>query len=184
MHPDMIGPYVAMRDEIQWRTGTRIYVSSDYRTREEQEALLEESEDGVAAQLGCSEHEAGLALDVYAPYFAGEGFLKSRAGRLVGEISADYGYVVRYPLGKEGVTGITYEPWHLRYVGEPHARLMTDAGLTLEEYINALIPDVWYSAHGYLISRQHADSLSVPAEFDRCDISFDNTGYCILTLKV
>ena len=184
MHPDMIGPYAAMRDEIQRRTGMRLYVSSDYRTREEQESLLKESEAGVAAQLGCSEHEAGLALDVYVPYFAGEGFLQSRAGRLTGEISCNYGYVIRYPLDKEGITGIAYEPWHLRYVGEPHARLMTDAGLTLEEYIDSLSPDVWCSAHGYLISRQRADSLCAPAGFDCCEVSFDNTGYCILTVKM
>ena len=124
-----------------------------------------------------------MALDIYAPYFGGESFLQSRAGRLAGRISANYGYVVRYPLGKEGITGIFYEPWHFRYVGVPHAKLMTDAGLTLEEYIDALKPDTWYFFDGYFISRQRADSLCLPGEFESCEISYDNTGYCILTVK-
>ena len=49
--------------------------------------------------------------------------------------AADYGFILRYPAGKEAVTGIAHEPWHFRYVGAPHARIMTDLGLTLEEYV-------------------------------------------------
>lgn len=183
MHPDMIAPYIAMRDEVQRRTGMRIYVASDYRTREEQMEILAESGSDVAAQVGCSEHEAGLALDVYAPYFGGESFLQSRAGRLVNEICSTYGFIVRYPLGKEDITGISYEPWHLRYVGAPHAELMTESGLTLEEYIEALRPDVWYEAGEYLISRQDPRAIRLPMTYKNCQISPDGTGYVIITLK-
>ncbi len=48
---------------------------------------------------------------------------------------ADYGFILRYPAGKETVTGIAHEPWHFRYVGVPHATFMARAGLTLEEYL-------------------------------------------------
>lgn len=183
MHPDMIAPYIAMRDEVQRRTGMRIYVASDYRTREEQMEILAESGSDVAAQVGCSEHEAGLALDVYAPYFGGESFLQSRAGRLVNEICSTYGFIVRYPLGKEDITGISYEPWHLRYVGAPHAELMTESGLTLEEYIEALRPGAWYEAGEYLISRQDPRAIRLPMTYKNCQISPDGTGYVIVTLK-
>ena len=135
MHPLMLEGYIAMRDAVQDKTGVRIYVASDYRTAEEQRELYETSGDKIAALVGCSEHEAGLALDVYAPYFDGEDFLRSRAGRRVNSVCAGYGYIIRYPKGKESVTGIDYEPWHLRYVGAPHAAIMSDAGITLEEYI-------------------------------------------------
>jgi D-alanyl-D-alanine carboxypeptidase len=161
----------------------RIYVASDYRTREEQMEILAESGSDVAAQVGCSEHEAGLALDVYAPYFGGESFLQSRAGRLVNEICSTYGFIVRYPLGKEDITGISYEPWHLRYVGVPHAELMTESGLTLEEYIEALRLGAWYEAGEYLISRQDPRAIRLPMTYKNCQISPDGTGYVIVTLK-
>ena len=183
MHPDMIPAYIALRDELVRRTGIRVYVSSDFRTPEEQAEILAESGGDVAAEVGCSEHEAGLALDIYAPYFGGESLLQTRVGRLMNEICADYGFIIRYPLGKEAITGIDYEPWHLRYVGAPHARIITDAGLTLEEYVGLLTPNVWYRCDGYLISRQLPTVLTLPAAFSACSLSPDNTGHVILTVK-
>ena len=183
MHPEMVAPYIALRDTVEAKTGIRIYVSSDYRSAEEQDAILSESLTGVAAPVGSSEHEAGLALDVYAPFFAGEAFIKSAAGRAVGELCADYGFIIRYPPGKEDVTGIVYEPWHLRYVGAPHAELISESGMTLEEYVSALEIGQWYSHGEYLISRQSLDDLRLPSTWSDLDLSLDNTGYCILTLK-
>ena len=183
MHPDMVSAYVALRDEVERRTGMRLYVTDDYRTPAEQEKILSESGADVAAAIGCSEHEAGLALDVCVKYFGGESFLKTRAGRLVGEICADYGYVIRYPLGKEDVTGIAYEPWHLRYVGVPHAKLMAESGLTLEEYYAVLQPNVWYASGDYLISKQTNSSLLLPTAWSTCEISPDNMGGYLVTVK-
>ena len=184
MHPLMLNGYVGLRDAVQARTGVRIYVASDYRTSEEQRKLLAESGSDVAAAVGCSEHEAGLALDVYAPYFDGLDFLRSRAGRRVNEACADYGYIIRYPSGKEEVTGIEYEPWHLRYVGEPHARIITDAGLALEEYVELLTPGVQYVSGDYLILRCQEDAILLPESFLSCEISPDNTGYYVITLRM
>lgn len=184
MHPLMVEPYVSLRDRVEALTDVRIYVSSDYRTKEEQEEILAESPDGIAAGVGCSEHEAGLALDVYAPYYAGESFLRSPAGRSVNRICSDYGFIIRYPRDKEEITGISYEPWHLRYVGAPHAALMTEARLTLEEYIEALTPETWFSCDGYLILRTERDTIELPTEWEHCEISPDNTGYTVITLKM
>lgn len=182
MHPLMRDPYISLRDDVQAKTGVRIYVASDYRTAEEQAEIIASSQDGIAAALGCSEHEAGLALDVYAPYFGGVNFLRSRAGRMVNNVCGEYGYILRYPFGKEAVTGIAYEPWHLRYVGQPHARLMMESGLTMEEYLERLTPNTWYQSGNYLIARLASDALTLPADFAHCDISPDNMGYYVVTV--
>ena len=182
MHPLMRDPYISMRDDVQAKTGVRIYVASDYRTAEEQAEILESSKEGIAAAIGCSEHEAGLALDVYAPYFDGADFIRSRAGRMVNDVCGEYGFILRYPFGKEEITGISYEPWHLRYVGLPHASLMTESGLTLEEYLEFLVPNTWYQSGEYLVARLPADALMLPADFAHCDISPDNMGYYVVTL--
>jgi len=145
---------------------------------------LDSVEDGTAAAVCCSEHEAGLALDVYVPYFSGMNFLRSRAGRLVNRICADYGFIIRYPVGKQGVTGIEYEPWHLRYVGAPHAKLMMDSGLTYEEYLVSLERNVWYRTENYLIARCDADQLVLPDGWMYCEISPDNMGSYLVTLTL
>lgn len=184
MHPLMVDPYIALRDSVQAKTGVRIYVASDFRTAEEQAAILASSEEGIAAELGCSEHEAGLALDVYAPYYAGEEFLGSRAGRRVNDTCGEYGYIIRYPKNKTDVTGIAYEPWHLRYVGAPHAEVIMESGLCLEEYLELLEVGVWYAHGDFWISRRAADDLILPEGWSSCNISPDNMGYYVLTLKM
>lgn len=182
MHPLMKDSYIALRDDVQAKTDVRIYVASDYRTPEEQAEILASADEGVAAAVGSSEHEAGLALDVYAPYCDGMDFLRSPAGRTVNRICHEYGFVVRYPYGKEAATGISYEPWHLRYVGKPHAEIMALSGITMEEYIGALTPEAWYAHGDYFISRRSIESLDLPNGWTSCEISPDNTGYYIVTL--
>lgn len=183
MYPDLIDAYVRLRDDAQAATGTRIYVSASFRTREEQLAVIEESEEGVAALPGCSEHEAGLALDVYAPFFAGNTFLRSKVGRWVNDHCAEYGFVIRYPKGKEDVTGITYEPWHLRYVGEPHALVMSRCGLTLEEYTEALTEENWYQiGDGVYVMRTGKEAVSLPDEWIRATVSPDNLGQRVVAV--
>ncbi|HWQ78566.1 MAG TPA: D-alanyl-D-alanine carboxypeptidase family protein, partial [Anaerovoracaceae bacterium] len=54
------------------------------------------------------------------------------------EFSVQYGFIERYPAGRERVTHIAHEPWHFRYVGYPHSELMTEKALTLEEYTDYL----------------------------------------------
>ena len=86
----------------------------------------------------CSEHQTGLAVDLgeraehidfIRPRFPEDG----ACGRFR-RLAADHGFIQRYRREKESLTGIAEEPWHFRYVGVPHARLLEDSGLCLEEY--------------------------------------------------
>lgn len=90
------------------------------------------------AAPGHSEHETGLAIDLglrkekidfIRPEFPDFGVC-----RRFSKMASEFGFILRYPEGKEHITGIAYEPWHFRYVGIPHAELMSALGLTLEEY--------------------------------------------------
>lgn len=85
---------------------------------------------------GASEHETGLSLDIYTASYMNldEGFGETPAGIWLAQNSCDYGFILRYPQGKEYITGIDYEPWHFRYVGREAARLITAEQLTLEEF--------------------------------------------------
>lgn len=119
---------------------------SGYRPHAEQEALWSDSllQNGRAftetyvAFPGCSEHETGLAIDlgenVPGLDFIRPSFPDSGPCGAFKALAPDYGFLLRYPAGKESVTGIGHEPWHFRYVGAPWARALTDAGLTLEEF--------------------------------------------------
>ena len=131
-------------------SGPAIVPVSGYRPRAEQQAIWDSAlaEHGLpftqtyVARPGCSEHQTGLAIDLgenrpevdfLCPAFPDSGpcgALRRRA--------AEFGFVLRYPAGKEAVTGIGHEPWHFRYVGQPHARLMEGRGLVLEEYLDWL----------------------------------------------
>lgn len=123
-----------------------IVAVSGWRSMDEQRRIWDSSmlENGAdftrryVARPGCSEHQTGLAVDLalraehidfIRPEFPHEGV----CGRFRA-LAADYGFIERYQAGKEGVTGIAAEPWHFRYVGRPHARLMRERGLCLEEY--------------------------------------------------
>lgn len=123
---------------------------SGWRSRREQQEIWDSTmaESGgeftrkYVALPGCSEHETGLAIDLalraeeidfIRPDFPRDGV----CGRFRA-IAADYGFIERYPAGKEHITGIAAEPWHFRYVGRPHAHLMAELGLTLEEYVELL----------------------------------------------
>mgnify|MGYP003317085785 CR=1 FL=1 len=185
MHPSMVDKYIALRDYVQEKTGIRIYVSSDFRTAEKQAELLEYYGPDRAAPVGCSEHEAGLALDLYAPNHASYEFLRSPAGREVNRICHEYGFIIRYEVDKTDVTGFDYEPWHLRYVGAPHAELIANSGLAYEEYIEAINPETWYSYENYFIMRTaNIEELTLPTSFTSCHISPDNTGCYIVTIEL
>ena len=185
MHPSMVEQYIALRDTVQEKTGIRIYVSSDFRTAEKQAELLEYYGPDRAAPVGCSEHEAGLSLDVYAPNHASYAFLRSPAGRMVNRICHEYGFIIRYEADKTDITKIDYEPWHLRYVGIPHAQFIANSGLAYEEYIEAITPEVWYSYENYRILRTaNAEKITLPENFTSCHISPDNTGYYIITVRL
>ncbi len=83
---------------------------------------------------GCSEHNAGLAMDICNTKFD---FQYSKEYKWLLEHAADYGFILRYPQDKEKITELTFEPWHWRYVGVEHAKAIKEGGLCLEEYLKA-----------------------------------------------
>lgn len=86
---------------------------------------------------GTSEHQLGLALDIITSSHMqlNESFENTKAAKWLKEHGSEFGFILRYPKGKEHITGIIYEPWHYRYVGKEHAKAMKESGLCLEEYL-------------------------------------------------
>lgn len=89
---------------------------------------------------GASEHQIGLALDIVSTTYSGLeiGFGETTAGKWLKEHCDEYGFILRYPEGKEYITGIQYEPWHFRYVGKEAATQIMERDITLEEFIEEL----------------------------------------------
>lgn len=85
---------------------------------------------------GASEHQIGLAMDIVSDSYTvlEEGFAETDAGIWLKEHCAEYGFILRYPLGKETITGIEFEPWHYRYVGKEAAEIIMNEELCLEEF--------------------------------------------------
>ena len=129
-------------------------VVSAYRPKEEQNTLywrkvqqytdkgysdLEAQKVGgtIVKRPGFSEHNCGLAMDVggSGDYTLEQTFANTPAYAWLMEHCADYGFILRFPEGKEDITGVIYEPWHYRYVGEEAARYIMDNDLCLEEYL-------------------------------------------------
>lgn len=118
--------------------GMALYGISAYRSYQRQAVLYGRNPESLyVAPPGASEHQTGLALDVSCP-FAGmeltERFADSPEGRCLIRHAPLYGFILRYPKGKEAITGYAWEPWHIRYVTKSLAIYLDTAGLTLEEY--------------------------------------------------
>ena len=89
---------------------------------------------------GSSEHQIGLALDIVSDTYTmlDEGFADTDAGKWLADNSYRYGFILRYPKGKEDITGIAFEPWHFRYVDVPAATYIYQNQLSLEEFVQLL----------------------------------------------
>ncbi|MDF9451709.1 M15 family metallopeptidase [Bacillus toyonensis] len=110
-------------------------ISSGYRDFQEQRQLYEEMGSDYALPPGYSEHNLGLSLDVGSTQDKME---KAPEGKWIEENVWKHGFVLRYPKNKSNITGIQYEPWHIRYVGLPHSAIMQEKKFTLEEYLDFL----------------------------------------------
>lgn len=125
-------------------------VSEGYRTHQQQQDIMDEkinafidegysekdakklAEDWVALP-GTSEHELGIALDINADIdFCSD----TEVYDWLANNAHNYGFILRYPSGKESITGIDYEPWHYRYVGKENASEIYSKQITLEEFLN------------------------------------------------
>ncbi|GIN88315.1 putative carboxypeptidase YodJ [Heyndrickxia sporothermodurans] len=127
------------------KNGIQLFASSGYRSYERQKALLDAEIANVGKQKavqavanpGQSEHQTGLAMDITSEsenFLLTENFGKHKDGIWLREHAHEFGFILRYPKGKEKVTGYEYEPWHFRYVGKKHASVIYKNDWTLEEY--------------------------------------------------
>ncbi len=127
------------------KEGVRIVVRSGYRSYAEQAAIFkkqlasypsEELARRYNAQAGRSEHQTGLAVDLWDGVTWGLGVRNTATGKWLAAHAREYGFILRYPAGKEKITGYAYEPWHFRYIGTEHSLKFTPKTTkTLEEYL-------------------------------------------------
>ena len=123
-----------------WGEGVSLFICSGYRTYQQQEEVYNgyarergtDEADKVSSRPGHSEHQSGLAMDINTTDYW---FTDTKEAKWLSAHCADYGFIIRFPLGKEKETGYEYEPWHIRYVGEEIAKDITQKGLCLEEYL-------------------------------------------------
>lgn len=129
------------------KNGMDYFAVSGYRSYTRQTAVFnaEVSKYGkdkaiqAVAIPGSSEHQTGLSMDLSsqsANFELSEEFGETVEGKWVAENAHRFGFILRYPKGKEGITGYKYEPWHFRYVGKEAAAIIYEKQLTLEEYFN------------------------------------------------
>lgn len=127
--------------------GIQLYAVSGYRSYERQKQIYnyevihsgQEAAEQVVAVPGYSEHQSGLAMDISGAsvdYKLVEDFGEKPEGQWLAENAHKFGFILRYPKGKEDITGYSYEPWHFRYVGGEVASYIYENDLTLEEYFN------------------------------------------------
>lgn len=196
----MMQPLNQMLDDFYKETGNHtINVVAGYRTADDQRSIYENSvrENGEAhtaryvAQPGQSEHHTGLAVDFslfFNEYVSGD-FTGEGDTKWILENAGRYGFVQRYPAGREEVTGIAEEPWHFRYVGPVHAAIMQQRDYCMEEYIPYLKTFQYGKKHLQVSSNGTAveiyytegEQIPVPQDADYM-LSADNTGGYIVTV--
>lgn len=131
--------------------GIKLYGVSGYRSRATQVSVYNNNvktqgqaeADKVSARPGFSEHQTGLAIDVSsqsAKFALEETFGATKEGKWLAEHAHEAGFIIRYPKGKESITGYSYEPWHIRYVGADIAKVVYENHWTLEEYFRNAVP--------------------------------------------
>jgi D-alanyl-D-alanine carboxypeptidase len=161
MRPETRDAWETMLSAMKKDGISGLYLASAFRTYDKQRALFTNKKtmylglgyDNAAATAmttnsiaypGASEHQTGLAIDVTLNGTLNRSFANTKAGQWINAHCHEYGFVVRYPEDKKEITEIMYEPWHLRYVGAPHAAFMKEQNFCLEEYITYLNENLSY----------------------------------------
>ena len=141
LRPEAAQAFTAMADAAQV-DGISLRSVSAYRSYSTQASLYrryvsqsgEALADTFSARAGYSEHQTGLALDINVARTSAH-FEDTAEFAWLQEHCAQYGFILRYPEGKTGITGYRFEPWHYRYVGQEIAQICMSQGLTYEEYL-------------------------------------------------
>jgi D-alanyl-D-alanine carboxypeptidase len=194
MHSAVVEPYKKMIAAMEAEGLSGLYIQSAYRDFEHQRFLhstktnayvnLGYSEEEAAVYAarsitypGASEHQSGLALDVTLDGHLRQSFGDTDQGKWLAENCQRFGFVVRYPYDKTEITKIIYEPWHLRYIGVPHAAIMKEENLCLEEYYDFLAENKQYiywledRASYYLIEYWEPDETPVTESEKKASIT-------------
>lgn len=124
------------------KEGKNIIAMSSYRSYDYQVNLYDnyvatdgkEAADTYSARAGYSEHQTGLAVDVYNKVLPYTSFEETEEFNWMQENAYKYGFILRFPKDKVNITGYQYESWHYRYVGKEAAKYIHNHDLTLEEY--------------------------------------------------
>lgn len=138
----VIEKFKQMRDDIEEEMNVHLMVNSSYRSYEDQEEIYNEFKkvslkyaDSYAARPGYSEHQTGLAIDITSlEHPTANEFKESEEYKWLKENCHKYGFILRYPEGKEHITGYSTESWHFRYVGEEAATQIYKENITFDEY--------------------------------------------------
>jgi len=117
---------------ITFTSGFRSYAYQDMLYKDYVNQYGQAAADLYTQRAGHSEHQTGLAIDVNT---ANESFAGTPEALWLEQHAHEYGFIIRYPKGKEAVTGFAAEPWHLRFLGIQTATKVHNSGLTLEEYL-------------------------------------------------
>lgn len=133
--------FIKMYEDAK-KEGHTLYVTSGYRSYKEQLEVFNEyvSTGGesyalkYAAKPGFSEHQTGLSLDIFTPGSTTKTFKNNKTSKWLSDNAYKYGFILRYPEGKEEVTGYAYEAWHFRYVGTKVAKQIKELDITFDEY--------------------------------------------------
>lgn len=139
LFPEVIEAFNQMESDAS-AEGLNLYIASGYRSYYYQENVYNryceydapEVVDTYSARPGYSEHQSGYAFDLNT---IEDSFADTPEGKWVDENCYKYGFIIRFPKGKEDITGYQYESWHLRYVGVDIATYIHDNNLCLEEYL-------------------------------------------------
>lgn len=182
---DIVKKFLKIVDAAAKEGVQHFLMSSGYRDFKEQRKLYEEMGSDYALPAGYSEHNLGLSLDVGSTQMKME---KAPEGKWIEENVWKYGFVLRYPKNKSNITGIQYEPWHIRYVGLPHSAVMHKKNFTLEEYLDFLKEkkeiSTYVEGKKYTISYYKiSDNINVNVPVNKhYEISGDNIGGVIVTV--
>ncbi len=137
--------FLKLKDFVK-KEGYDIEIESGYRSKELQEKIFNETKEQkglehtlkFVAKPGYSEHQTGLSVDFCLKennkFYVDFEMQEHPVLKLVADNADKFGFIIRYPKGKENITGYGYEPWHLRYVGEV-AKIIKEKNITLEEYL-------------------------------------------------
>ena len=150
MKQEAADAFIRMCDELNAGGSPRMYASSTYRDYAYQVELYDQYvarngqqwADSIAARPGYSEHQTGLTADVASTASGGlSQFEDSEEFQWMQQNAHRFGWILRYPQGKQTLTGYDYESWHYRYLGVELATQVYQSGLTYDEYYALYLAD-------------------------------------------